>query len=64
MDMRFGFWNIKRLCRAGSLVTVSKELSIYKLDIVGVQEVSWEAVAPNRQKNTHFSMGKGMGTMN
>jgi hypothetical protein len=28
---------------AGSLVTISKELSKYKLDLVGVQEV----VAPN-----------------
>jgi hypothetical protein len=27
---------------AGSLVTVSKELSKYKLDLVGVQEVRWE----------------------
>jgi hypothetical protein len=34
--MRFGTWNIS-LYRAGSLVTVSKELSKYKLDLVGVQ---------------------------
>jgi hypothetical protein len=30
------------LYRAGSLVTVSKEVSKYKLDLVGVQEVKWE----------------------
>jgi hypothetical protein len=28
--------------RAGSLVTASKELSKYKLDLVGMQEVRWE----------------------
>jgi hypothetical protein len=41
--MRFGKWNARRLYRAGSLVTVSKELSKYKLDLVGVQEVRWES---------------------
>jgi hypothetical protein len=28
--------------RAGSLMTVLRELSKYKLDLVGVQEVRWE----------------------
>jgi hypothetical protein len=42
MDMRFGMWNVRSLYRAGSLVTISKELSNYKLDLVGVQEVGWE----------------------
>jgi hypothetical protein len=32
MDMRLGTWNIRSLYRAGSLVTVSKELSKYKLE--------------------------------
>jgi hypothetical protein len=27
MDMRFGTWNVRSLCRAGSLMTVVKELS-------------------------------------
>jgi hypothetical protein len=34
MDMRLGVWNVRSLYRAGSLVTVSKELSKYKLDLV------------------------------
>jgi exonuclease III len=42
MDMRFGTWNIKSLYRAGSLMTVSRELSRYRLDLVGMQEVRWE----------------------
>jgi hypothetical protein len=40
--MRFRTRNIRSLYRAGSLVTVSKELTKYKLDLVGEQEVKWE----------------------
>jgi hypothetical protein len=39
MDMRFGMWNVRSLYRAGSLMTVSRELARYKLDLVGVHEV-------------------------
>jgi hypothetical protein len=38
--MRFGMWNVRSLYRAGSLITVTKEISKYKLDSVGV-EVRW-----------------------
>jgi hypothetical protein len=39
---RLGTWNVRSLYRAGSLVTVSKELSKYRLDLQKVQEVRWE----------------------
>jgi hypothetical protein len=39
--MRFGTWNGGSLYRAGSLVTVGKETSKYKLDLVRVQEIKW-----------------------
>jgi hypothetical protein len=39
MDLKFGTWNVRRLYVAGSLMTAPKELSKYKLDLVGVQEV-------------------------
>jgi hypothetical protein len=42
MDMRYGMWNVRRLCRAGSLVSLAKELSKYRLDLMGVQEVRWD----------------------
>jgi hypothetical protein len=42
MDMRFGTWDVRSLYRAGSLMTVAKEISKYKLHLVGVQEVRWE----------------------
>jgi hypothetical protein len=60
MDMRFGLWHIRSLYRADSLMTVSRELSIW-----------WErrksdgrAVEPNLLENTHFSKEKGMINMN
>jgi hypothetical protein len=39
MDLRFGTWNIRSMYRAGSLRTVVEEVSKYKLDLVGVQDV-------------------------
>jgi exonuclease III len=42
MDMRFGTWNVTSMYRAGSLRTVAEEISKYKLDLVGVQEVRWD----------------------
>jgi hypothetical protein len=58
-DMRFGLWNVRTLYRAGSLMTVSRELSRYKIDLVGVQEVRSEGGG-----NTHFSTERGMINMN
>jgi hypothetical protein len=40
--MRFGTWDIRSLYRAGSLLTLSKELSKCKLDLKGMQEFRWE----------------------
>lgn len=40
-DMWYGAWNVGNLYMAGSLITVSKELSKHKLDLVGVEEVRW-----------------------
>jgi hypothetical protein len=42
-DMRFDTWNIRTLYRVGSLMTVSRELTRYRLDLVGVQEFSGTA---------------------
>jgi hypothetical protein len=37
--MIFSTWNIRRLYRAGSIATISNEISKYKFDLVGVQKV-------------------------
>jgi hypothetical protein len=54
MDMRFGRWNIKSLYRAGSLMTVSRELARYtgKLDLVGGR---WHGICVR----IHIFYGKG-----
>jgi hypothetical protein len=39
MDMRFGTWNIRSMYRAGLLRAMVQEISKYRLDLVGVQEV-------------------------
>jgi hypothetical protein len=57
MDMRFGTWNERSLNGAGSLVTIVKEISKYKLDLVGVQ-VGWDRGGMNQQANVFF-YGKG-----
>jgi hypothetical protein len=37
MDMRFGTWNVRSFYRAGSLLSISTELSENKLDLMGGQ---------------------------
>jgi exonuclease III len=42
VDITFGTWNVRSLYRAGLLGTVVEEISKYKRDLVGVQEVRWD----------------------
>jgi hypothetical protein len=65
MDMGYGMWNKRSLHKEGLLTVVSKELSKYKLDLVGVQEVSWDRGATEPAgKYIYFFMETGMKTMN
>jgi hypothetical protein len=59
MDIRFALWNVRSLYRAGSLMAVSRELTRYKLDLVGVQEVSWEGGGTEPAGEYTFFYGKG-----
>jgi hypothetical protein len=68
MDIRFGTWNIRSLYRVGSLMTVSREPSRYRLDLVGMQEDRWEGsgIAPAgeniffyRKGNENHELGTG-----
>jgi exonuclease III len=58
MVMRFGTWNVISLHRAGSLMRVAKEISKYKLDLVGVQEVMWDRGGTEQVAEYTFSSGK------
>jgi exonuclease III len=64
MDMRFGTWNVRSMYRAGSLGVVGEEISKYKLDLVGVQEVRWNGGGTERAGEYTYSMAKGMKIIN
>jgi exonuclease III len=59
MDMRFGTWNARSLCRSGALKTVARELGKYKLDLVGVQEVRWDKGGTELVEDYTFFYGVG-----
>jgi hypothetical protein len=63
MDMRFGTWNMS-LYRSGSLMIESRELTRYRLDLVGVQEVRWEDSGAAPAGEYTFSMERGMRPIN
>jgi hypothetical protein len=65
MDMRFETWNVRSLCKAGSVRTVASELAKYDLAVVAVYEVRWVKngsqpgdnytfLYRNRNANHHF----------
>ena len=57
--MRFVTLNVRTLYRAGSLTAATKELTRYKLDLVGVQEVSWDKGGTVRAGDYNFFYGIG-----
>jgi exonuclease III len=59
--MTFGTWNIRSLYRSGSAV---RELTRYKLDLVGVQEVRWDKGDMVRAGDYIFFYGKGTKIIN
>jgi hypothetical protein len=59
MDMRYGTWNLRSVYTAGSLRTVARAISKYKLDLVGVQEVRWDRGGTKPVGKYTFFYGKG-----
>jgi exonuclease III len=57
--MRFGTWNVRSLCRAGSVMAAARELARYKLDLVCVQEFTWDKEGTIRAGDYNFFYGKG-----
>ena len=47
--MRFGTCNVRSLNKSGSVRTVAWELRVYKLDLVGVQQVRWDTGGTQRR---------------
>lgn len=52
METRCGTLNTRILCRSGSLITVARDLAVYGLDLVGIQEVTWKIGGKERAENT------------
>ena len=40
--MTVGFWNVRKLRENGILKQVEKEMTSYKLDIMGLSEIQWK----------------------
>jgi hypothetical protein len=62
MDMRFILCTVRNLYKAGTLMTVSRELARYKLDLVGVQ-VRWEGGGTEAAEEYTFFYRRGMTIM-
>jgi hypothetical protein len=63
--------SVRSLYRSGHLMTVSRELSRYRLDLVGVQKVRWEGSGTTpaaeytffyRKGNENYELGTGFCT--
>ena len=61
--MRFGTWNVRRPYWSGALTTVVREMTRYKLDLVGVQEVRRDKRGIVRARIYIFSMEMEMKIM-
>jgi hypothetical protein len=53
----------RSIYRAGSFRAVGEEISKYKLDLVGIQEVRWDRGGTERAGEYIFPMEKGMKIM-
>jgi exonuclease III len=57
--MRFGTWNVGSMNRAGSFRAVAEEITKYKLDLLGVQEVIWGGGGTETAGEYTFFYGRG-----
>jgi hypothetical protein len=57
MDVRFGKWNVRSLCRADSLKAVANESVNCNLHVVAVQEVRWVEGGNQPEDNYTFFCG-------
>ena len=58
-NMRLGTWNVRSLYRSGLFTAATREIARCKLDLVDVEEVSWEKGGTVRAGDYNFSYGKG-----
>jgi hypothetical protein len=64
MDKRFGTWIVKNLCRVGSLTTVGREITKYKIDLMRIHKITWDMVGTKPTGNYIFPVKIGIRIMN
>lgn len=57
MDMKFGTWNARGLCKAGSVTTIAREMEKYKLDSVRLKDVRWDGGGSEPEGDSTFLYG-------
>jgi hypothetical protein len=60
MGMEYGTWNVRSLCRSGSLKTVAREIAKYMSDLVGIKKVKWDKVGTEPTDDYKFYMEVGI----
>ena len=58
---RIGFWNVRTLREYGKLKQVEKEMTSYKLDIMGLSEIRWKEKGETKTQNGNFLIFSGVG---
>jgi hypothetical protein len=65
MDIYFGTWNMRSLNWSGTLKTLHRELTTFKSDLLGAQEVVWgKGVTERPQDYMYLVYGKKMKIIN
>jgi hypothetical protein len=59
MDVRFGTWNVWKVCTAGSLETDANELAKFNSHLVAVQEVRYDNGGSEPADDYIFFYGNG-----
>ena len=59
--MRIGFWNVRTLREYGKLKQVEKEMTNYKLDIMGLSETRWKESGEIKTQTGNFPIFSGVG---
>jgi hypothetical protein len=59
--MRIGFWNVRTLREYGKLKQVEKEMTNYKLDIMGLSEIRWKDNGEITTQDGNSLIFSGMG---
>lgn len=58
---QFGSWNVRTMCTTSSLLQVTKEMSAYNLEILGLSDTRWNGSGEFRTNDSHLYSVKPLG---